>query len=103
MQGSEIKSIGAMSVFLFMFGTCFTLALIFGFMVNLGLVPRVPPMLIRRIQMFLLKFAYMNPALRVLAGAAIVSFVAGFAGAIAALVYNVFAGLIGGVRAEFED
>ena len=97
MKNSEIKSINPASVFALFFSACFIVGLVYFLAVNLRVMPRFSLETFRQLQG---RIDSLRPVPRSLAYAIIVAITGGVGGVIFALVYNTFAGIFGGVKAE---
>lgn len=100
MRDSEIKSVLPASVFVLFFGACFIIALIYGLATNLQMVPDFSAAIVYRLKG---KLALLRPIPRSVAYALAAGLVAGIGGTLLALVYNVFAGILGGIRADIAE
>lgn len=99
MKNSEIKSINPASVFALFFSACFIVGLVYSLAINLRLVPRLSLEIFYQLQS---RIDGLRPVPRSLAYAILVAITGGVGGALFALVYNTFAGIFGGVKAEIE-
>jgi hypothetical protein len=99
MKNSEIKSINPASVFALFFSACFVIGLIYFLATNLRLMPRFSLDAFHQLQG---RIDGLHPVPQSLAYAVLVAIVGGVGGALFALVYNTFAGIFGGVKAEIE-
>jgi len=99
MKNSEIKAIDPASVFALFFSACFIIALIYSLAVNLRLMPRFSLAALDQLRG---RIDSLRPVPKSLAYAALVGIAGGVGGALFALVYNVFSGIFGGVKAEIE-
>ena len=100
MHRSEIKTVQPASVFALLFSEVFIVGLVYLLASNLGLMPRD---LGRLLQSLFSRLNRLTPVPRSLAYAALWGAAAGVVGMAASLVYNVFAGIVGGIKAEIEE
>jgi len=100
MHRSEIKTVQPASVFALLFSAVFIAGLVYLLASNLDLMPRDPG---RLLQSGRIRLNQLTPVPRSLAYAALWGAASGVVGMAAALVYNIFAGIVGGIKAEIKD
>jgi hypothetical protein len=97
---TELRSISPASVFAIFFSACFVVSLVYCLAVNMGMFPRFSPDMFQQLRE---KIEMLQPLPRSLAWAGVSGVAAGICGLFLALVYNVFASLCGGVKAEIKE
>ncbi len=100
MLKSELKSIQPASVFALFFSAVFIVGLVYLLAVNLDLLPHYPARLVQSARE---RMDQLTPVPKSLAYALAAGAVAGVVGMLLALVYNVFAGIMGGIKAEIKE
>ncbi|MCX6354508.1 MAG: hypothetical protein NTZ78_06350 [Candidatus Aureabacteria bacterium] len=100
MNRSEIKTIQPASVFALFFSAVFIVGLVYLLAANLNLLPHYPTRLLQALRE---RIDPLTPIPKSLAYALIAGLVTGVLGMALALVYNVFAGIMGGIKAEIRD
>jgi ABC-type Fe3+ transport system permease subunit len=100
MHRSEIKTIQPASAFALLFSAVFIVGLVYLLAANLKLLPHYPTLLMKSLEE---RLDLLTPIPKSLAYAFIAGLVTGVLGMALALVYNVFAGIMGGIKAEIKD
>ncbi|MCX6354976.1 MAG: hypothetical protein NTZ78_08750 [Candidatus Aureabacteria bacterium] len=100
MKNSEIRSVLPASIFVLFFSVCFVMTLIYGALASLQIVSGFSLAPLHQIKD---RIAQLGPIPRVFVSAFAIGFAGGIGGTLLALVYNVFAGIFGGVRADISE
>ncbi len=100
MKRSEIKTIQPATVFALFFSAVFIVGLVYLLAANLKLLPHYPTRLLQSLRE---RLDLLTPIPKSLAYAFIAGLVTGVLGMALALVYNVFAGVMGGIKVEIKE
>jgi hypothetical protein len=100
MKWSEVKAVSPATVFAVFFSACFIIALIYCLSVNLGIAPRASAALIQSLRA---KIDPLRPLPRSLAYAVLIGAAGGIGAAFLSLVYNIFASIVGGIKADLKE
>ncbi|MEI6634056.1 MAG: hypothetical protein WCP22_09590 [Chlamydiota bacterium] len=100
MNRSEVKTIQPASVFALLFSAVFIVGLVYLLAANLKVLPHYPTQLLQSLRA---RLDLLTPIPQSLAYAFIAGLGAGVLGMALALVYNIFAGVMGGIKAEIKD
>ncbi len=100
MKDSEIRSVLPASMFVLFFSACFVMTLIYCAVTSLQIVPGLSLAPLHQLKD---RIAQLGPIPRVFASALAIGLAGGIGGTLLALLYNVFAGIVGGVRADISE
>jgi len=100
MKRSEIKTIQPASVFALLFSAVFIVGLVYLLAANLKLLPNYPTQFLQTLRE---RLDLLTPIPKSLAYAFIAGMVTGVLGMALTLVYNVFAGIMGGIKVEIKE
>ena len=99
MSIQEIRSVRVISIFIFFFGVFLIGGLIVMFLADLEMIPSRMP---QSILYWRERLMELDSAPRVVLGAFIVGISGGLVATIAALIYNIFATIVGGIKIDIE-